>query len=512
MISYHPRRWWALTAMGLSVLVVGVDLMVLNVALPTLSADLGADTGDLQWIVSAYVLVFAALLLPAGLLGDRFGRKRLLMAGLVLFGLSSLVAAQVDTPGQLIAARAVMGVGAAFVMPLAMSVIPVVFPPEERSKAIAVVSACMAGGLPLGPIVGGYLLDHFWWGSIFFINVPVIAVALAAIVAFLPESKDPTGPKLDLLGGLLSAGGLVALIYGVIESEDKGWTAPLVLGSIGAGLVVLTAFVLWQRRAAEPLMDLSLFRDRVFLWGAIASIVASLALAGGLFSIPLYLQVVQGTDAMETGLRLIPMMAGLMVGGLASERLTKRLGLRVMIPAGLVTYGLGFGIGALTGTGDGYGCTALWLTVIGLGAGLTMIPAMDVVLETLPQNKVGVGSGLIQTLRRIGEAFGVAALGTLLSTVYTDRLDVGGLPPAAAEEAKGSVAQAAGVAARLADPGLLDSAKSAYVDGMDALLLVCALGSVAAAVIIAMFLPRRAPRRAGTGPDARQSEDEYAAR
>jgi len=477
------RRWWALSAIVLSVLVVGLDATVLNLALPTLSADLGASTSQLQWMVAGYTVVFGALQLPAGLLGDRYGRKRLMMGGLAFFGLASLLAAEAGSPGELIAARLIMGIGAAVIMPLSLSVLPSIFSPEERSRAVAITSGAMGLALPLGPILGGYLLEHFWWGSVFLINVPVSAIALVATVLFLPESKAAERPRLDVPGAVLSATGLAVLIYGVIEVSDRGWGDVRVLSLISAGAIILAAFGWWQRRATSPMMDLSLFRNRTFLWGVVAATTGGLAMTGALFVVPTYLQVVLGNDTLGSGVRLVPMMLGLMVGAVASDPLTKRIGIKPMVLAGLAVFAAGFTAGAFTGTGTGYGYVAGWLTVIGIGTGLTIVPATDVVLGTLPAHQTGVGSGLIQTLDQAGGAFGAAALGSVLASVYTAHLG-----PHAPAQARESVA----AAAQLHDPALLRTAHSAYITAMDSVLGWSAATLVAIAVLVAVFMPRRA--------------------
>lgn len=486
-----PKRWWALGALVLSVLVIGLDATVLNVALPTLATDLGATTGDLQWIVDAYMVLFAALMLPAGAFGDRFGRKRLLLGGLAAFGVASVIATVADSTGPLIAARALMGAGAAVIMPLSTSILQVIFGPEERGKAIAAWTAAMALGLPLGPIVGGYLLDHFWWGSIFLLNIPVVAVALVAATVLIPESRDPSGPRLDVPGALLSVTGLAALVYGIIQAPIDGWGEPRVLITVAAGAVLLVAFVVVESRTRQPMMDLSLFRSRVFLWGAIGATFVNLGMSGVLFVVPQHLQAVLGHDAFGTGVRVIPMVAGLMVGGLSGERLMRRFGLRAIMSAGLVLLAAGFGLGALTGVSSGYGYIAAWLTVLGAGVGMAMVPAMDGVLATLPEERSGSGSATIQTMRQVGGTLGVATLGSVLSAVY-----IAGLPSDAPRAARDSVSAAVAVAS--GDTALLRGAQEAFVSGMDQVLLLCGAASLLAATLMVIFLPRRTAQQGET--------------
>ncbi|GLW97633.1 DHA2 family efflux MFS transporter permease subunit [Microtetraspora sp. NBRC 16547] len=487
MVTFSSARWWALGALVLSVLVLGLDATILNVALPTLATDLRATTGELQWIIDAYMVPFAALMLPAGAFGDRFGRKRVLLGGLAAFGIASVVATFAEGTGSLIAARALMGTGAALIMPLSMSILPSVFGPEERGKAIAVWSAAMALGLPLGPIVGGYLLDHYWWGSIFLINIPVVLVSLVAAAVLLPESRDASATRLDIPGALLSVAGLAALVYGVIQAPIDGWGDPAVLASLAAGVVLLAAFVAVERRATAPMMDLGFFRSRVFLWGAVGATLVSLGMSGLLFVMPQHLQAVLGHDALGTGVRLIPMVAGLMAGGLAGERLVERLGLRSVMTAGLLLLAAGFAVGAATGATSSYGFIAAWLAVVGAGVGLTMVPAMDGVLATLPEERSGSGSATLQTMRQVGGTMGVAGLGSLLSAVYA-----GGLPSGAPQMAKDSVT----AAVALGDPGLLHDAREAFVSGMDVVLLLCGAASLVAAPLMLIFLPRSAPKTA----------------
>src|SRR3954463_8089601 len=321
MNSLGNRRWWVLGALVVILLAVSLDLTALNVALPTLSTELHASTGALQWIVASYTLVSATLLIPAGLLGDRYGRKKVLLAGITVFLAASALAMFASSPGTLIAARTLMGVGSAVITPLAMSVMLVVFPKEEQPRALAAWAAASFLGLPLGPIIGGYLLDHFWWGSIFFINIPVSAFALVLGVILIPESRSATAPRPDYTGLLLSTSGLAALVYGAIQQEEYGWGDVRVSGVLTAGALLVAAFVAWPRRAARPLIDLGLFRDRRFTGGALPATLLTLALFGVLFVTPQYFQGVLGADALGSGLRLLPLIGGLLVASRLSPRL-----------------------------------------------------------------------------------------------------------------------------------------------------------------------------------------------
>lgn len=306
-----PRRWWALAALALAVLTLGFDITIMNVALPTIATELEVGTDSLQWMVNAYVLVIAGLMLTCGALGDRYGRKRLLLIGLGVFGISSAVAAGVDSAALVIAARGVMGMGAAIMMPVAFAVLAALFGPAERGKAVSLLVMGLGIGIPLGPIIGGYLLEQFWWGSIFLINVPIAIIGAMAIAVLLPESRDPSPRRPDVLGAVLSTAGLTSLVYGVIEAPARGWSDPATLGSITAGLVVLAGFVAWELRVRDPMIDLHLFARPQFLWASIAGVLVTFGMLGLLFVVPQYLQFVAGHDALGTEIRLLPLIGGL---------------------------------------------------------------------------------------------------------------------------------------------------------------------------------------------------------
>ncbi|MGW3953850.1 MFS transporter [Streptomyces sp. NPDC004752] len=487
--SPDPRRWWALGALVASMLVLGFDMTILNVALPTMAEQLGAGTGEQQWMADAYVVVFAALMLPAGLLGDRFGRRRMLITGLAVFLAGSVVGSLAGEVNAVIAARAVMGVGGALVMPLALSVLPSLFGPGERAKAVGIISAASALGMPLGPILGGWLLDHFWWGSVFLINVPMVAIGIAACLFLLPETRDPASPKVDIVSTALTATGLGALIYAIIEAPDRGWGDPLVLGLLATAVVLLAALVVRERRAARPMLDMSLLGQRGFLVNSVAATLVTFTLSGLLFVLPPYLQAVLGNDALGTGVRLLPMMGGLLVAARGAQPVVARFGARAVVSAGLVVLAFAAFLGSRTTVDSGYGFTALWLSVAGLGFGFAMVPAMDGALGALPADRAGSGSGLLMTLRQVGGAIGIALLGSLLAGAFRDRLDVTGLTGQAAHTAGESVVAAHLVAERSGATQLVASANSAYVHGMGLVLLVCGIASLVAALLAAVFLP-----------------------
>ncbi|GHE38799.1 MFS transporter [Streptomyces lavendulocolor] len=497
------KRWWALAALGTAVLTLGFDMTIMNVALPTLATELQAGTDALQWMVNAYVLVLAGLTLACGVLGDRYGRKRLIMLGLLLFGLASALAAWADSAGVVIAARALMGVGGAILMPIAFAVVAVLFAPHERGRAVSLLVMGLGVGIPLGPIIGGWLLEHFWWGSIFLINVPMALLGLVAVALLLPESRDPAPPRPDVPGGLLSMLGLVAMVYGLIEAPGRGWGNPVVLGALAAGVALLVVFVRWERRTAQPMIDLRLFGQAQFLWGSLAGVLVTFGLLGLLFAVPQYLQLVNGFDAFGTGLRLLPMIGGLVVGAPLGEKLAARAAYRTPVSTGLLLVAAGLGVGAGTDVGTSYPFVATWLAVVGLGTGMALSPAMAAVLGALPPERSGSGTAITMTLRQAGGALGVAVLGSLLAQGYTDRLDVTGLPGPAAEAARDNIAGALAVAERLNLPALAASAESAYVHGMTLVLIATLAIALLGAALTAVLLPGRPATARADAPATR---------
>ncbi|WP_448627730.1 DHA2 family efflux MFS transporter permease subunit [Geodermatophilus sp. URMC 64] len=494
--SPDPRRWWVLGALMLAVVLVGLDSTILNVALPTLAADLGASTAQLQWTVDAFVLVLAGLLLPAGAVADRLGRRPVLVTGIAIFTLGSLGAAYSGTATWLIVTRAVMGIGAAVIMTVPLAVLPSIFEADERPKAIASVTVALGLGLPLGPILGGWLLQHVWWGSVFLINVPLGVVAALGVAVLLPASRETSPSALDLPGAALSTAGLVGLVYAVVEAPVRGWTsAPVVLTGL-AGIALLAGFVAWERRTATPMVDLALLSRPRFTWGTVSATVAMFAMLGLLFVVPLYLQSVRGFDPLGTGLRLLPLILGLVVGAKAGERLTVGLGARVPVAAGLLVIAAALvWAGATLEVGTPYALMAGWLGLTGAGLGLTITPAMDAVLDEVPEEHSGSGTALTMALRQVGGALGVAVLGSLASAAYTGRLDLTGLPAPAAEAAQESVT--AGMAVAQGNPALAASVSAAYVHAMTVVLLVTAAVAVAGALVAALRLPAR-----GSSPSA----------
>src|SRR5713226_5721742 len=377
-------RWLGLAALTAGGLVLGLDITILITALPTLSARLGATTDQLQWMSAAYTLSLAGFMLPAGVLGDRFGRKLLLLIGLVTFGISSVIASQMTSADGLILMRVVMGASGAIVLPLVTSILPSMFEEDERQRAIGFSGAGAFIGLPLGPLVAGWLLTHYAWGSIFLINAPVVVIAVAGAWFFIPESKDPDPKRLDWIGALLEMAGVTGIVYAIIEEPVRGWTGFQVVGSLLGGAALIAAFVVWQFRARVPLVDLNLFRNRRFALSTLAFTIVGFAMTGVLFVLSPYLQVVQGNDAQGTGIRLLPLIAAMMVGAINSDWLAKRLGAKVMVTSGLLGNAVGMVILSRAGADTGYTLVAIALAVIGLSIALTMIPALNAILGALP--------------------------------------------------------------------------------------------------------------------------------
>ena len=502
------RRWWALGALAVSGLVVGLDLTVLNLALPTLAVGLHVRNGGvLQWFVVSYSLVFAAMLLPAGLLGDRYGRKKLLLVALVVFGVASLACAYSTSAGQLIAARAFLGLGAAFIVPLSVAVIPVLFSEDERQRAITVVMGMTMVAYPIGPILGGWLLTHFWWGSVFLINVPVIAVALVAVALLMPESRSAEHARIDYVGVLLSSVGLTVLSYGLIEAGQKGWGDVVNLLAMASGVLVVVAFVAWERavsrrRAARPLIDLTLFGSRGFTWGTILATLVSFAMFGLLFTVPTYYEAIVGVGPLGAGVRLLPMIGGLVVGAVLADRLARSVGVKLTVAWGFLLLAAGLLMGALTTVGSGYGYAAVWVIVIGAGLGFALPGAMNAALGALSAERSGVGSALIMAMRQVGGTFGVAILGSILSSAYRSGLRAAVVPAGLAAVVRDSVSEGVAVAHKLGSAALFDTVRAAFVHAMDVMLAVCAGIAVVGIVLALVFLPRRSEPVEAAEPSA----------
>jgi EmrB/QacA subfamily drug resistance transporter len=508
--SGHPRRRQILLVLCLSLLVVVIDNTILNTALPTLARVLHAGTSSLQWITDAYTLCFAALLIPAGALGDRYGRRRSLLGGLAVFALGSVAAALAPGTGMLIGARVVMGLGAAFVMPATLSILNAVFPPKERPQAIAAWSAVAGIGIVIGPTLGGLLLSHFWWGSIFLINVPLVAVALAGVLLTVPETAEPGGHRLDLLGTALVGGALFAIVDAIIEAPDRGWTAALTLSEMTVGLVALGVFAWWELRSAHPLVDLRIFASRAFSAAAAAVTVVFFALFGSLFVLTQYLQLVHAYSPLSAGLRALPFALAIGVMSPLSPILAKRFGLRLVIPAGMALMGLGLLDLSTVGVHTSYPPIAVAVAIMGAGMGLVMAPASTAIMTTVPAHQAGAGSAINDTIREVGGALGIAVVGSLAAAVYHTRLThtliAQHTPGLVVHTATGSIAAADIVGRRVGGaPGsaLVDAAHSAFVNAMAMGVRVAAGVALVSAIAVIFALPRRhEPALAEAAPPA----------
>ena len=479
-----PRRWRTLGALSLALLVIGVDNTILNVALPSIERDLEASTGALQWIVDSYILVFAGLLLTMGSLGDRFGRKRALNAGLVLFAASSVAAALSTTPDMLTLARATMGIGGALIMPATLSIVMNVFPREEYGKAIGLWAAVFGLGIAVGPTGGGLLLEHFDWGAVFLVNVPIVLAALAAGARLIPESRDPSAPRLDPVGALLSIAGLVALVYGLIDAPAAGWTAGSTLATFGMAAVALAAFAAWELRTDHPMLDVRLFADARFTAASGALTLATFSLFGSIFFLTQHMQGVLGFDPLEAGVRLLLVAGGMIVAAPLSSLISARIGTRATVALGMTGVAAGLAAMLLATADNGYGPVALSQVLLALGMGTAMGPATESIMSVLPLEKAGVGSAVNDTVRMVGGALGVAVLGSVLSSGYRGGMEDA---PAAAQDSLGAALGAG-------DPALARTAVDAFVSGMHTAAIVAAAVALAGAVLAGAYLPRRVGR------------------
>jgi EmrB/QacA subfamily drug resistance transporter len=500
----RERRWWILGVLCLSLLIIVVDNSILNVALPTLArpgsqGGLDATNSQLQWIVDAYVLVFAGLLLTAGSLGDRFGRRGGLQVGLVVFGLGSLLAAMSSSPAQLIAARGLMGIGGAFIMPATLSLITSIFDGRERGRAIAIWAGVAGLAVAIGPLTGGFLLEHFYWGSVFLVNLPIVGVALAAGVLIMPTSKDPTAPKLDLVGAGLSIAGLVALVYAFIEAPENGWTDSTILAALAIAGVLLAAFVLWERRTPHPMLNLDFFKNPRFTSASASISVLFFTLFGSIFLLTQYFQFVLGYSPLEAGVRLLPLALTMMVVAPISARIVERAGTKIVVATGLFIVALSVLSYVQLDASTGYG-TIFWrLMLFAVGMGLTMAPATESIMGSLPLAKAGVGSAMNDTTRQVGGALGVAIIGSVLSSTYGSQVGDAAakqqLPSGVAGEVQNSLGFALETANRVGGPAgeaLATTARTAFVDAMHQGFLVAAAVALAGAIIAFVWLPARA--------------------
>jgi EmrB/QacA subfamily drug resistance transporter len=498
--TVYRRRWIILGVLITSLMAIVLDNTVLNVALKTIAepaAGLGASQSQLEWAINSYTLVFAGLLFTFGVIGDRIGRKRMLMAGLAAFGLFSLITAYSHSPDQLVWARAAMGLAAAAVMPQTLSIISNVFDPAERPRAIGIWAVAVGIGIAIGPIVGGLLLAHFWWGSVFLINVPFCAASVAAIALLVPESKNPDPGRIDYVGVLASIAGLVLLVYGIIQGGDKGsWVHPDVLGPALGGLAVLAFFVWYEGRVRYPSLDVRLFRD-----ARLSSAIGALSLVffgmmGALFFLSFYLQSVRGYTPLKAGTFSLAFAVAQMLMAPRSPALVRRFGAKSVVAAGLLLV-----TAALVGYQLLNVSTPIWVLAVlffvqGAGMGMVMPPATEAVMSVVPRERAGAGSALTNTARQVSGALGVAVLGSILAQAYRSQLapHLGPLPAPARNAATSSITASQAVAARLGPAGrdLAAFADRSFVHAMHLTTLISAAITLLGAVVVMRWMPGRA--------------------
>ena len=487
----YAKRWWTLAVLCLSLLIVFGGNSTLNVALPTLSRDLGATESQLQWVVASYSLVFAGLLFTAGALGDRFGRKGALQFGLAIFFLGSLVASQATDTNQIIACRAVMGLGAAFIMPSTLSILVNVFPPRERAKAIAIWATTTGIAGSIGPLITGYVLGHFWFGSAFLVYLPVIALAFVGGWFFVPKSRNPDESQLDPVGALLSIVGVSTLVFGLIQAPEEGWLAPVTLGAFAVAGLVLAVFGWWELHTDEPMLDMHYFRNPAFSVGSGAMMLVFLAMYGVMFLMTQYFQLVLGFSALGAALRLLPIAMIMLVVTPFTPRITYRFGTNRAVAFGMALIALGFFL--FTRLDLHTPLWFVWLALIPLmtGVSMSMSPMTSSIMSAVPESRAGAGSAMNDATREFGAALGIAVLGSIAASQYSSHLHdaLGQVPGSARAAASSSLAGALHVAERLppaASDALTHAARVAFVDGIH----LAAVFGIALA-ILASFLTRR---------------------
>jgi EmrB/QacA subfamily drug resistance transporter len=500
----HPERWRILGVLVLALLVTSIDHTIINVALPRLVGDLGASAAQLQWIVAAYTVVFAGLLLTAGSLGDRFGRRHALAAGLAAFLAGSVLSATAASTTVLIAGRSVMGLGGALIMPTTLSILVNCFgDPRERAKAIAVWTAASGAGIALGPIVGGLLMRSFSWGAVFWINVPLLAVALAGTVHLVPDSRDPQATKLDPVGALLSIVAISSVVYAIIAGPERGWTSTVTMTTFAVAAVAGAVFVWWEMRRDEPMLDLRLFADRGFSAGSIGLALLFFAMAGTVFLQAQYLQFILGYTPLVAGMALVPAALGMMLGSGAGAHLAAQLGGRAAVVTGTAFAAGGVAVQAALIHGTSYVPTGVGLLLFGLGAGIAMPAATELIMATLPPARAGVGSAVNDTVRELGGALGVAVIGSVAASAYASNVQgelarfpglTGGMRAAVTD----NVGAAIEASHQLGGGGtqIAAIARDAFVGSMSGSLWVAVALAACATVVAAVFLPRQAPASA----------------
>ncbi|MFW2334122.1 DHA2 family efflux MFS transporter permease subunit [Ilumatobacter sp.] len=502
-VAGHPQRWAVLAVVCLAVFVTVLDGTIVNVALPSLAVDLGASTRQLQWIVDSYLLVFTGLLLAAGGLGDKFGRKRMLMIGLLVFGATSAFAGSADSSSSLIAGRALMGIGAAMIFPATLAILTNVFrDPGERAKAIGIWSAVSGVAVAAGPITGGWLLENYWWGSVFFINVPITILVAAAAWRLVPESREHDAPRLDRTGVVLSIAAITSLVFTIIEAPEWGWLSPTTFAGFAVAATTLTAFVVWELRVEHPMLPVSIFRNLRFSAASVAITSAFFALFGFIFLITQYFQLVRGYGPLEAGLRTLPVAVSIAAASVLAPRLVDRFGTTAVVRSGLMLLATAFvWISFRVEVDTSYLEIAAQMVFLGVGLGATTAPATESIMGSLSADKAGIGSAVNDTTRELGGTLGVAIIGSVFSSVYINALDDSAadgtfarLPPEAQELTRESVGAARIVANELGAGAApyLGEVNDAFLSGLGVGCLVAAGVAFGGAVFASRFLPARA--------------------
>jgi EmrB/QacA subfamily drug resistance transporter len=494
----HDRRWFTLAVLCVSLLVIVIDNTIVNVALPTLQNDLGTSITGLQWVVDAYTLVFAGFLLTFGALGDRFGRKGALNIGLVVFAVASTAAAFANGVNELVGARAVMGLGAALIMPATLSIITNVFTDaRERAVAIGIWSGVAGMAIALGPVAGGFLLEHFWWGSVFIVNLPIVVGALIAGRFLVPNSRSPEARPIDVVGAVLSVVGLLALVWGVIEAPSKGWTSTPILAAFTLAVLAVAAFVAWERRYEHPMLNVRFFRNPRFTAASLTVTLVFFALIGFVFLATQYLQFVLGYSPLQAGIRTLPFALAMMVVAPVSSKVVEWLGTKRVVVAGMLVFAIGMVVASTSTVGSGYPRVAIAMVLLGSGMGLALAPSTESIMGALPRDEAGVGSAVNDTSREVGAALGVAVIGSMLSSIYGSQFAEhapDALPAAARHAADNSLGAALQVSGQLGSAGatVAEVAKEAFVFAMSRASLVTAAIAVVGAFVAWRFLPARA--------------------
>ncbi|MDP6211964.1 MAG: MFS transporter [Candidatus Thalassarchaeaceae archaeon] len=494
--TIHRRRWIILAIMSLSLVITLLNNVTVNVALPELSKELGADNTELQWIMDAYVIVFGGLLLVMGAVGDRFGRKPALLAGLAIVGMVSAFTAQYATTSeQVIGARALMGLGAALVMPATLSVIVVVFPPEERGKAVGVWVGMAGVGAPIGLLVGGWAVENFDWRAVFWINPPIIALAMVLSMLIVPNSRDEGDSPMDPVGGTLSVGALGFVLFAIIEGPSLGWTSAEVLTLGFTGVVLSFLFVWWEKKTEHPMLPIDFFQNRGFTLGLVAISLAFFVMFSFMFTQMLHFQLVRERSALEAALRFLPLPLGLMPSAANSDGLCERFGSNNVVSLGLAIIGTAMVIFTTVGVGTPYWTLAVIFFLVGVGMGLTMAPSTTMVMDSIPHDKAGVGSATNDASREVGGAFGIAIVGSAVNEIYQREMSV----PAGLESNSALISESFPAAIRIGNEllaqgnlvgaELIENAQLAFVEGMTGAAAISAIVAFVNAVLVKLYMP-----------------------